>query len=150
MNTVAQRLKLTLYRLPAVDWHQEQAPMPADTAQLFGHLQGQFPRRGEDDGLRHRPLNSSTLDEWNAKSGGLASAGEGLGNNVPPGDKQGYHSLLYRSWLLEAHLLYTPQHIGAETQLFETSHNDPQNHNYAKHEPRRLSLAPFALPQATS
>ena len=83
---------------------------------MLGDLDRQLTRRGQDDGLGIAFAGIDALDDGDTEGGGLAGAGERLGDDVAPCEEQRDRLDLHRGGLLEAHVFQTAAHGLTEIQ----------------------------------
>ena len=85
LGPLFQRIDLPANGLAAVQADAADAGLvPRQVPDLIGDLDGQFPGRGQDDGLHGFVLRVHVLHDGDAVGKGLARAGGGLGDHVLP------------------------------------------------------------------
>ena len=90
--------------------------MLAEQGQVLGDLHRQLARRRQDDRLGVALAGVDALDQGDAEGGGLAGAGEGLGDDVFALEQRRDGLGLHGRGLLEAHVFQTAAHGLTEIQ----------------------------------
>ncbi len=124
-----QGVELGFVRHPAVD---RQNPRLADrtrNGEVGGHLQGEFARRGDDQGLRLAgrvevvvvtvARSDDPLQQGHAERERLAGAGSRLRDQVRAGEGDGNRHLLDRERLGDADAFERVDDLGQRTEFFE-------------------------------
>ncbi|MNX99202.1 hypothetical protein D3C86_1316350 [compost metagenome] len=104
----------------AVDGGDQDAHVAADLVQLFGHLDGEFAGRGDDQDLGVGAGGVEAGEDGKAEGQGLTGTGLGLDHQVLALQDFGDCRGLDRGGVGEAHLAQAPENLRRQAEILET------------------------------
>ena len=120
VGVLPESFELPFNVLPAVNGKGMNGKVLGQMVDFFSRLDGQFPGRGKDYGLRSRLGCVNPFQDGNTKSCGFAGACLGLADQVLSGEGNRNGCLLDGSWFLESHILHGLQYFRRNSQFFKS------------------------------